>query len=614
MSQFAYLVVVFTCLFRLSPSEKNRIIPIQQTRFYEDVGGMLAFDQFLADSDSLLSFDAGFVPADYNPSSAYWVELDFCISDQNKVYLLEFYDQTIDSIKVFVRHESEKEFTFFEFGDKYNFGDREFSHKNFQVLLNRAGEYQAYYRVVNQQYADMRVVIQTVDQFVNYALSEYYLYGIFYGMILIISLYNLLIYSAIRESKYLYYTFYILSVGLFAMSVDGIAYQILWPNMPSWNQISHGFALFLIIFWSIVFSRKFLNLRNRAPRIDRLLILILYLRSAFFLYALIFNHSAFHWRNIELIPLSLIFYGSIQVLRRGYKPARFFVVAYGFLFLGFFVKALLMYSVLPYELTGYSQFTQIISYYSLHICFLFEMLFLSAALSDRVRILKRNKDRVFRRIVAQHDENLRYKDRLNAQLEQKISDRTKELAEKNQLLNESNDNLRLQKKEISEINNMLDLDNYKLRNNLISAQTDRLLQKSISFDDFIQIFPDQQGALKFMADHKWRDNYSCKRCANSKFIEGSSPFSRRCSKCGYNETPTTDTVFHSLKFPLPKAMYILYLYIHGDRRSLNELAEEMDLRKNTIWAFRKKINEYIDLYGSEDLDIFSDLQEIALSR
>lgn len=606
------MIVLFACLFRLTPEEKNRIITIQQTKFFEDEDRSVTFQELMRDPDAYFTFNPEFVPANYNPLSAYWVQLDFCVEDDQRNYMLEFYDQTIDTIQVYLKHESDKDFRFYQFGDQFNFSERELKHKNFEITLKETGRYLVYYRVANRQYADMRVVIQSIEQFMSYALSEYYMYGIFYGMILIISLYNLLIYAAIREIKYVYYTFYILSVGLFAMCVDGMAYQLLWPNMPNWNQIAHGVAMFSLIFWSIIFSKKFLNLRNRAPRIDKILTWVLILRTLVFIYAILVDNRVFAWRNIELIPLSLIFIGSIQVLRRGYKPARFFVVAYGFLFLGFAIKALLMFSLLPLRLTDFSQTTQIISYYSLHICFLFEMLFLSVALSDRVRILKENKNRAFRRIVAQHDENLRFKDKINAKLEQRIAERTLELAQKNKLLELTNEQLTIQKREISEINSILDLDNYKLKNNLIHAQTDRLLQKSISYADFIQIFPDQDSALHFLAKHKWKESYTCRRCQNDKYLNSTTPYARRCTKCGYNETPTTETIFHAIKFPLSKAMYILYLHIHENFKSLNELSIEMELRKNTIWSFKKKITEYLSDHPASELDIFIDLQEISL--
>ena len=604
---------MFGCLINIGESGKERIIPIQQVKFYEDRTGKLTFTD-IKESDSLLEFQPGFSPAEYKNNSAYWVLYDFCITDNSNNYIFEFYDQTIDEIDVYIRHVSDSVFEHYLFGDKFPFRERKVDHKNFQIKLNRSGQYFAYVRVVNREYADIRVAIRSIDRFIEYSIFEYFLYGIFYGMILIISLYNLFIYSAIREIKYIYYTLYILSVGVFAMCMDGIAFQLLWPNSPVWNQIAHGVALFSLIVWSIAFSKKFLRLKRNAPKTNLLLNVVFGLRILVFLYALFFDHSVFNLRYIEIIPLSIIFFGSLNVYFKGYKPARFFIVAYGFLFTGFFLKALMLYSVIPVSWITYSPTSQILFYYSLHLCFILEMLFLSLALSDRVRILKENRDRARRETIEKQMEMMNFQDKMNKELEWKIQKRTEEIGVKNQKLSETNQLLEKQKKEISEINTILDLDNWKLRNNLKSVQKDRLLNITMNYNDFIEIFPDKNECLKFLSGNKWKDDYECKRCGNPKYLEGNSPYSRRCTKCGYIETPSTDTLFHGIRFPLQKAFYILYLDLNShDNKSLNELSDEINLRKNTVWSFRKKIHQHLDIYGKEGLDIFKDLKKESIS-
>ena len=448
-------------------------------------------------------------------------------------------------------------------------------------------------KVKNSQYADIRIAIKRIDRFIQYSLSEYLLYGLFYGMILIISLYNLLIFFAIKERKYLYYTLYILSVGLYAMCIDGIAYQYLWPNMPYLNQYAYGIALFLIIFFSILFSLKFLNVKQRAPRLYKALYTVFILRILLFFYTLFFDHQLFQWRNVEIIPLLLIFISSIAVLIRGYKPARFFVLAYGFLFLGFILKALLMQSIIPFS---------IITYYSLHICFILEMLFLTYALSDRVRILKANRDRALKRIVTQHEDNLKVINRINRDLEKQVAERTKDLHIKNELLKESNEQIIKQSNEIAQINNMLDLDNYRLKNNIEKIQLERLSHKNLSFEDFNEIFGSNEECLTILADYKWYNGYACQKCANDKYIENEENLSRRCTKCGYNESPTAFTVFKGIRFPLSKAFYIVYAHINNEDFTLDELSEMLDMRRNTVWQFRKKVEQEVEQNGKSYLN------------
>lgn len=556
------------------------VLTMNNLYHFEDKERTYTFQQVSDSSFKKFELNADFQPNNYEVNSAYWVKLSLDIPEGEKKYLIEFYDQTIDSLDLYIRAPDGSLRSIF-LGDARSFSDKPIRHKNFEVLLNDSGVHTCYFRIASYHYADVRIAIRSINHFVYYALTEYFIYGIFYGMIMIISVYNLLIYIAIREPKYLYYTFYILSVGLYAMCIDGIAFQYLWPFWPEWNQIAYGVALFLVIFWSIIFSKAFLKTKTRVPRINKLLNVILVLRVLLFLYALIWNNSFFQYRNIEIVPLTVTFYASILVLRGGYKPARFFVVAYGFLFLGFLIKALLMISSVPFSLPH--------SYYTLHSSFVFEMIFLTFALSDRVRILKSNRDKALKRTILQHEENMKLKDKVNRELESKVKERTKEIAEKNELLEQTNQQITKQSEEIGQINSLLDLDNWKLRNNIRDIQKERLMNKRLTYEEFQEVFKDGAACMKFLAEYKWSDGYYCSKCDNEKYFPGQGLFARRCTKCGYNETSTTNTIFHATKFPIEKAFYLLYNTINDDGSSLDKLSEKLNVRRNTVWNFKKKI-------------------------
>lgn len=589
---FTILLLIDLKPIIIDPGSDELLLGLNQLEYFEDKSRELVLDDMLSEAyGHRFNSNKLFKPTDYNTSSNYWVRIKIDVPGGEKNYLLEFYDQTIDHLEIYIQHESDSSFNEYFMGDQRSFSSKPFHHKNFEVPLPEEGEYLCYFKINSHEYADIRIAIRTYNRFIEYSLVEYFVYGIFYGMILIISLYNTLIFWAIKEVRYLYYTAYILSVGIFAMSVDGVGYQYLWPNSPEWNQVAHGVALFLLIFWSILFSKRFLNLKLRAPKLNKVLTVVLIARILWFLYAMAFNHDLLQYRSIEIVPLLVIFTASISVYLRGYKPARFFIVAYGVLFIGFIAKALLMLSIIPFY---------IISYYSLHIAFVFEMLFLSFALSDRVRILKDNRDKAHKRIVAQHDHNSRLKDRLNAKLESLVNQRTKELQEKNY-------ELEYQKEEISKINSLLDLDNFRLRNDIKSIQKERLLNKELSYAEFLNIFNGEDEYLEKLAEYKWGDAYQCAKCENTSYSIGQR-MSRRCSKCGYHESPTTNTLFHNIRFPLDKAFYIFYEAMNKDQYSLAELSEQLSLRKSTVWSFKKKINSKSQLENDKLYQIFNTLE------
>jgi hypothetical protein len=184
----------------------------------------------------------------------------------DKRFILEFFDQTIDHVTAYLP-QKDGSYRIKEFGDTFNFEHRELHHKNFELYVrNDNNETQAYYfKFKSSQIADVIIVLRTVDWFISYALDEYFYFGIFYGMILVFSFYNLIMFIAMRQRQYLYYVLYNLSVGFFEMSTDGIAYQYLWSSWTQWNQIAYAFALYATSVFALLFTRELLFVKSKAP-------------------------------------------------------------------------------------------------------------------------------------------------------------------------------------------------------------------------------------------------------------------------------------------------------------------------------------------------------------
>lgn len=524
---------------------------------------------------------------DFIADASYWIRLPIqSKTPTRKIWLLEFYDQTIDHIDAYIPR-STGQFEHLRLGDSQPFPDRTFRHKNFEIVLDTNPEEVQYYyfRIRSHEFADIRIALRSADRFIYYALNEYFLFGTFYGMILIISVYNLLVFLAIREVKNIYYIFYILSVAAYAMSYDGIGFQYLWPSHPEWNNYAVGVTLYLVILWALIFTRRFLNTKANAPDLDKALIGMIIARSVFFAVELLAFSHLLAYRNVEIVPLSLIFYTAIYVWRRGYRPARFFVIAYGILFTGFFVRTLVYFNLLPFTTP---------LHYSLHIAFVLEMVFLTFALGDRIRILKAMRDRALRRIIQQHEVNMQLKDKVTRELEQKVQERTIELNSKNHELEQTNKKLERQSREINQINSMLDLDNWKLKNSIKEVLNDRIMEKAMDYGQFRTLYPDTLACYRFLDQLKWEKGFACRKCGNGKYFDGVQKFSRRCTRCGYNESITSYTIFHSIKFPIEKAFYVAFLGVSEKREhTLEALARLLDMRVNTLWSFKQKVSERI---------------------
>lgn len=119
--------------------------------------------------------------------------------------------------------------------------------------------------------------------------------------------------------------------------------------------------------------------------------------------------------------------------------------------------------------------------------------------------------------------------------------------------------------------------------------------------EFLKKFHDTNSCLEHLACVKWKNGYTCRRCGWKKFTKGYIPFSRRCQRCRYDETPTAHTMFHKLKFSLPKAFYGVFRYCRKKGMSSYELSKEVDISQKTAWLFHRKIQEAMASSGKYPL-------------
>lgn len=114
--------------------------------------------------------------------------------------------------------------------------------------------------------------------------------------------------------------------------------------------------------------------------------------------------------------------------------------------------------------------------------------------------------------------------------------------------------------------------------------------KELDIESFKDRFTTKSDCYEALASLKWEEGYCCKRCQSKNYIKGKQPSSRRCSKCGYDESTTSGTLFHKLKFDIDKAFGMLY-EITTNKKGANSiwLAERFGVNQKTAWAFRNKL-------------------------
>ena len=109
---------------------------------------------------------------------------------------------------------------------------------------------------------------------------------------------------------------------------------------------------------------------------------------------------------------------------------------------------------------------------------------------------------------------------------------------------------------------------------------------------FNRTFKTDEDCLQYLSSLKWEVGYRCKRCKNEKYCPGKKLYNRRCTKCRYEESPTSGTMFDKVKFSLLKAFHIAFK-ISTKKKGMSslELSHEFELRQKTCWEFKWKVQQ-----------------------
>lgn len=111
--------------------------------------------------------------------------------------------------------------------------------------------------------------LNTADQAADQARQEYYGYGFLYGFLLSLAVYNLLLFVGIGRRVHLWYALYLLSFVALNIAYTGHGAYWLWSDWPGLQRYVILCLMVLMPYAGLRFARSFLELAQRAPRIDR---------------------------------------------------------------------------------------------------------------------------------------------------------------------------------------------------------------------------------------------------------------------------------------------------------------------------------------------------------
>lgn len=537
-------------------------------------------------------------------------------SQHNESWYFESWGFDIDEISFFIPSSSGK-YLERQMGYDLPFHSRNISHKNFNFLLDiRLGETKTYYVKVKRSYASqVSFHLRTNEAFIAHAMNEYLFLGLYYGFLFIVLIFGIYLMIKLWDRLYVYFTFLIVATIWYSLSRDGLGFQFLWPSVPSINNLAKTrIAELLLLSSTLAFSSKLINNTGDYRMIRFLSWTAIIFKCLAFTYEEIFSPIP----SSLSFPLSLILLGApfLASLVTQLKKKQFLWLS-NIAFLSLFLSFVQVYAS---DIVIFDNL--VINWYLFNGGIIIEVSLFSLSIISQIVSLRRQNAQSNLEKIEMLQENNRIKTELNTKLEAKVMDRTKEiecmakdLAEKNALLNVNNFKLKQLNDQVVEMNKHLSQDNRKLQTNINEVNRARVLMKGLDFEEFKKIFSDKFECYRFLSELKWLEGFKCKRCEYNKYSEGRISFSRRCKNCNYDESPTTDTLFHKLKFPIEKAFYMVYLINRRDAKyTLNELSVILELRRETCWAFKQKVANAIDQSDdNKDLSGWDTLTLISLN-
>ncbi len=428
MSSLRFLIILLCALAFVPVTQAAPImadgdeIPLQgAVRFVEDAQHAFTLDSIRAPDVPWADYGAAVFNQGYS-NSTWWLRFQLeNPSAQPLARLLEVGYAALDHVDVYVLA-GDVVLQQYNMGDKQPYHQRPVDHRFFVAPLHfDSGQtLDVIVRVRSSGAVQTPLTLWEYGRFHSVNFTATIVQGLYYGGILTIAIYNLLIFFVLKDRNYLYYVIFMLCTMMTLAAQSGLAFRFLWPDATIWNDLAIVFFTAATAGFAAIFTVRFLRLEILSRPLQRLL-----QAAAGFSVALMASCFVAPYHYIAVIILLdvvlvvvLAVVAGLHALIRKVPSARYYMLAWSILLVGAMVVVLSRLGFLPVNL-----FTE----YSTQLGSLLESILLSLALADRINTERRL------RFQAQAD-LLSASQRANTELEQRVQERTAELELLNQRL------------------------------------------------------------------------------------------------------------------------------------------------------------------------------------
>ncbi|HTF82808.1 MAG TPA: 7TM diverse intracellular signaling domain-containing protein, partial [Cytophagales bacterium] len=399
---------------------------------FDDPSNKITIDQILKNQVAMKrQQDAS--PYNKKLNVAYW--LKFTILDSSSYHtnwFIELYNYRIDSVDMYIVDDG-RIIYHKTAGDQYIFAHKPIRHKNFSFeipsIKNR--QLDVYYRFKSKGKADFATVIKRSDYFVSYATDEYFYLGLFYGMLLLVVVCNLMAYTFTSDLTHVFYFGYALCFTIYSAAQDGLGFQYLWPQHPQINNHIPAFALCLFIINQLLFSVSFHKVFTLKSIFLRIALILSLCRVIYLIVGLYFLPTILVYLAPDMLYSFCMLAMGIHFFKKGNRPSAFFIVGVVCFITGYCITSLAELMLLPHN---------VFTIYAINIGAVVEMLAFFISVGEN------SSKVVFEKVRAENylklnEVRLQFMEDTQNTLAQKVKEATAEITRKNELIEMKNKEL-----------------------------------------------------------------------------------------------------------------------------------------------------------------------------
>lgn len=317
-----------------------------------------------------------------------WTKLDVKYIGKNEINIIFINPKVMmDEINVFV-YKNGKLIKEQLLGDTHSINEREIKsrYSSFSVNFQENDEITIISKIQHKGASEVSWLISKTEEFETFMIKESTFIGIIVGILLTLIFYNFIIYIRIKEKLYIMYVFHAITLLLYQITSTNLFFEfgLVMPGYFTWLMGSFSIGTLML------FTKYFFNTKNTMPFINKFVNFLIFLSLVLTLYFLIgpyFSSAMLTSKWIILITMPLILFFIIMIsiisLYKKLKGAVYYLFGQsGYLLCFIFPQ---FSNILTGELT-------FISIYIVTFGIIFDTLFLSLALSYKLKILKIEKE------------------------------------------------------------------------------------------------------------------------------------------------------------------------------------------------------------------------------